>query len=224
MQTLERLNALATGCMESACVDVQERHRGAGASARAYAATGRAYHQGAEARALLDAVELDQWHRDPGGSSAGKPMTTAELLMVAAIIAARAEGEPMPFRQLDAEPIDNRRQEDSDPLPLDVDSEGMNDRRAGWARAALETFQAETGTDDGDAICDLVADLFHLCDRDGETFGRSARTQIERGARAYEQEGTDEAPEEIDAGDVVGAWTETRPDPLRAVAPTGEEA
>jgi hypothetical protein len=46
------------------------------------------------------------------------------------------------------------------------DPDEKNADRADWARAALEAFQAETGTDDCDAISDLLCDIRHLCDHD----------------------------------------------------------
>lgn len=106
---------------------------------------------------------------------------------------------------INPEQLDNTRHDEAAPMPLDVDEEGKNDDRAEWARQALETFQAATGTDDCDAIGDLIADLAHLCDREGERFGWSVRDKIERGLRAYAQEITDEEPEEIASADVVGA-------------------
>ena len=48
---------------------------------------------------------------------------------------------------------------------LPADPEGINDERAVWGRAAIEVFQDVTGSDDGDALGDLLGDLMHLCDR-----------------------------------------------------------
>jgi hypothetical protein len=50
------------------------------------------------------------------------------------------------------------------------DSDGMNDKRTHWAFVALMAFMAETGTDREDAVCDLVCDLMHWCDRNGMIF------------------------------------------------------
>lgn len=54
------------------------------------------------------------------------------------------------------------------------DPEGMNKDRAEWARVAVQAFATQTGLDtdaaaDGiaTAITDLLADLGHLCDREG---------------------------------------------------------
>ena len=44
-------------------------------------------------------------------------------------------------------------------LPPDPDT--MNVSRAGWAGAALSTFMRETGTDEEDALGDLLTDLMH---------------------------------------------------------------
>lgn len=97
--------------------------------------------------------------------------------------------------------FDNHGQGANNALP--ADPEEMNDDRAAWAETALASFQAETGTDDGDAIADLLADLMHLCDRKPERFGASFRAQLERAEGHYEAE-TDEA-EIVDASEVVGA-------------------
>ena len=45
------------------------------------------------------------------------------------------------------------------------DPENMNDDRAEWAAASLRHFQCTTGTDYDDALCDLLCDLMHWCDR-----------------------------------------------------------
>lgn len=39
------------------------------------------------------------------------------------------------------------------------------DRRADVAEDALKLFIGLTGSDDGDALGDLLSDLMHLCDR-----------------------------------------------------------
>jgi hypothetical protein len=49
--------------------------------------------------------------------------------------------------------------------PLPPDTEGMNDARASWAAKAIAAFQEATGTDEADALCDLLADLMHWSDR-----------------------------------------------------------
>lgn len=48
-------------------------------------------------------------------------------------------------------------------LPPDPDEQ--NNDRADWAEEALITFMACTGTDPGDSVADLMADLRHWCDR-----------------------------------------------------------
>jgi hypothetical protein len=53
---------------------------------------------------------------------------------------------------------------------LPPDPEGMNDKRAAWAGAALDTFMQVTGTDLEDAVGDLLADLIHWCDRNNYDF------------------------------------------------------
>jgi hypothetical protein len=53
---------------------------------------------------------------------------------------------------------------------LPPDPEGMNDKRAAWAGAALATFITQTGTDEEDAVGDLLGDLMHWCDRNNYDF------------------------------------------------------
>ena len=51
---------------------------------------------------------------------------------------------------------------------LPPDPEGMNDKRAEWAREAIETFSDCTGSEMlSEALGDLLSDMFHLCDREG---------------------------------------------------------
>ena len=45
------------------------------------------------------------------------------------------------------------------------DPDDQNEVRAEWALVAIEAFQAATGTDDCDAISDLLCDIRHLCDQ-----------------------------------------------------------
>jgi hypothetical protein len=72
-------------------------------------------------------------------------------------------------------------------LPPDLD--GLNGDRAGWARAALEAFAAQTGVDWEDALGDLLADLMHLSDRVPFDF----QAALERGRDHYAAE-TGSAP------------------------------
>ena len=74
---------------------------------------------------------------------------------------------------------------------LPADPEGHNDDRAKWAQVALDAFQGETGTDDGDRLADLLGDLMHWCDRNGMGFAH----ELERAHRYYEEE-TKPEPEE----------------------------
>lgn len=78
---------------------------------------------------------------------------------------------------------------------LPADPDGKNDSRATWAQQALVRFQEITGTDDGDAICDLLCNLMHLCDRSEE--GVSFESQLERARKHYEAETSDEELEEV---------------------------
>lgn len=58
---------------------------------------------------------------------------------------------------------------------LPPDPEGMNDRRAEWAGAAVAAFHAATATSEEDVLCDLLADLMHWADRAGFDFARALR-------------------------------------------------
>lgn len=67
---------------------------------------------------------------------------------------------------------------------LPPDPEDMNDNRAAWANIAVRAFQAETGTDDEDALSDLLADLMHWSDRKNYDFDAA----LCRGRGHYEAE------------------------------------
>ena len=67
-------------------------------------------------------------------------------------------------------------------LPPDPDE--MNDSRAEWAAAALAEFCGQTGADLEDAVCDLLADLMHWCDRNEQSFD----DQLSRAQYHYECE------------------------------------
>lgn len=67
---------------------------------------------------------------------------------------------------------------------LPTDPEGLNDRRAEWAEAALAAFILETGTDREDAPGDLLANLMHWCDRNQYNF----EAALERARGDYHHE------------------------------------
>lgn len=77
-------------------------------------------------------------------------------------------------------------------------TEPTNDERAEWAYAALERFAHKTGQDEsGDlqhdrewVLSDLLADLMHLCDRDGMDFNRC----LVRGQTHYKGESEKRKP------------------------------
>jgi hypothetical protein len=73
-------------------------------------------------------------------------------------------------------------------LPPDPDN--MNDSRAEWAGAALATFMRETGTDQEDALGDLLADLMHWAARNSYDF----EAALERARGHYEAETAGERP------------------------------
>jgi hypothetical protein len=72
--------------------------------------------------------------------------------------------------------------------PMPPDPEEMNQERAGWAQAALETFCGRTGTDPSDAVSDLIADLMHWCDRTGSDWN----SELARGMTHYNEETTEQ--------------------------------
>lgn len=74
-------------------------------------------------------------------------------------------------------------------LPHDVD--GRNDERAGWAEGAITTLQQTTGADRCDALSDLLANLFHWCDR--QSVPVDFNRELERARGHYEAE-TGKAP------------------------------
>ncbi|WP_321820884.1 MULTISPECIES: hypothetical protein [unclassified Burkholderia] len=67
---------------------------------------------------------------------------------------------------------------------LPADPEGMNDDRAVWAGAALETFRNVTRCDQQDVVSDLVANLMHYCDRNGMLF----EDELVRARKNYAEE------------------------------------
>jgi hypothetical protein len=76
-------------------------------------------------------------------------------------------------------------------VKLPPDPEEMNDERADWAEAALGAFQEETGTDDGDAIGDLLSNLMHWCDRNNADFA----AEVRRGYFHYYEETSGMGPQ-----------------------------
>lgn len=67
----------------------------------------------------------------------------------------------------------------------------MNLKRAAWAKGALDIFQYDTGTDNGDAIADMLCNLMHLCKFELEKYG-DFQTQLERAQRNHEGEVIDD--------------------------------
>lgn len=53
---------------------------------------------------------------------------------------------------------------------LPPDLEQINESRADLAEAALLAFQQITGAESEDALSDLLADLMHWCDQNGQDF------------------------------------------------------
>jgi hypothetical protein len=67
---------------------------------------------------------------------------------------------------------------------LPPDPDGLNDDRSDWAGSALARFIEVTGTDEEDAVSDLLADLLHWCDRNNYDF----EAALIRGRGHYEEE------------------------------------
>jgi hypothetical protein len=67
---------------------------------------------------------------------------------------------------------------------LPPDPEGMNEKRTAWAGLAIAAFMAATGTEPGDALPDLLADLMHWSDRNDTDFDAA----LERARDHYEAE------------------------------------
>jgi hypothetical protein len=59
-----------------------------------------------------------------------------------------------------------------------------NEDRAAWAHNALATFIADTGTDDCDAIADLIANLCHCA----QAQGKDPLNEVRRGLVMYADE------------------------------------
>jgi hypothetical protein len=75
---------------------------------------------------------------------------------------------------------------------LPPDPDGENDTRAAWADAALQTFMNDCCTDREDAVCDLVCDLHHWCDRNGLDF----YFELRRSEKHYAEETRELDPDE----------------------------
>jgi hypothetical protein len=67
---------------------------------------------------------------------------------------------------------------------LPPDPEEMNAERSEWADTAIQAFRAMCGTDPEDAVCDLLADLHHYCDRHGYEW----IAEYDRGQMHYDAE------------------------------------
>lgn len=63
--------------------------------------------------------------------------------------------------------------------------EPSNLQRAVWAETAIDTFVAATGSEHGDALCDLLTDLMHWASYSGRSFDQV----LERARFHFELEG-----------------------------------
>jgi hypothetical protein len=65
---------------------------------------------------------------------------------------------------------------------LPPNPDGLNSARAEWAQAAIIAFRKVTGAEE-EALSDLLCDLMHLADRQGENFyaslGRAINNYVE---------------------------------------------
>lgn len=68
------------------------------------------------------------------------------------------------------------------------DPEEANHSRAVWAQTAVTEFQRSTGTEDGDALSDLLCNLMHLCDRRDTEVGWGFAAALQRAQRSYAEE------------------------------------
>lgn len=64
------------------------------------------------------------------------------------------------------------------------DIDGMNADRSEWARQAVEAFQCAVGTDDEDAVGDLLCNLMHFCYDTSQDFS----ALVERARKHYTAE------------------------------------
>jgi hypothetical protein len=70
-----------------------------------------------------------------------------------------------------------------------------NLERAEWAEAVLPHFQSATGTDDDNALPDLLCDLLHWSDREDFNFQDALDTaRMHHQAECAEQEANDQKP------------------------------
>jgi hypothetical protein len=92
---------------------------------------------------------------------------------------------------------------------LPPDPENMNGARATWAAKALRCFQHEAGADDEDALTDLLCDLMHWSDRNGDHFENALRLA----ELHYQAETTPEPAEDNGSAITFVRTTIARPEP-----------
>jgi hypothetical protein len=71
-------------------------------------------------------------------------------------------------------------------MNLPPDPDGQNNDRASWAAHAIDEFRRLTGADEETAVCDLLANLMHWCDRNNQNFGN----ELSIASMHYERETT----------------------------------
>jgi hypothetical protein len=96
-----------------------------------------------------------------------------------------------------------------EPRSMPSDPDGQNADRAKWAQAAIDIFQTVTGTDNCDALADLLCNLMHWADHNRQDFD----SQLDRARRNYASEtatepGWNDGPTAADRGAARGVIAE----------------
>jgi hypothetical protein len=85
-------------------------------------------------------------------------------------------------------------------IGLPADPDGQNEDRAAWAAAALRAMMRETGCDENEALGDLLTNLRHWCDRNGQDFAAAVLDS----ERVYAEETHVDRDEQIEAAKEAG--------------------
>jgi hypothetical protein len=99
------------------------------------------------------------------------------------------------------------------------DPDGQNKARAMWAGVAVAAFQSTTGTDDSDAVKDLLCDLMHYCQQNNQDFDVALDSARHHYAAETSPDGMDpdDAPE-VAAANIVAKNSRALKDALRNAA------
>lgn len=79
----------------------------------------------------------------------------------------------------------------------------MNDNRAHWAQSSVDAIQNETGTDTEDAVADLIGNLGHWCDNNGQEFAKVLYRGIDTYLSELLESGFEPSPAVIAARDAM---------------------